>query len=322
MKSNQKMVTLNFSFREGLSPTLDSKSTVIALGTFDGVHVAHRRLIEEACSLKSRVRADLVGVWCFEESPSSIIHGTPGPLLTTQQERIRLLTEGGADFVVMGSFRELRNTPALDFINEILVARLGCVATVCGFNHKFGQSGTGNSLLLEEFFGKDNTVTVSEIKVRGETVSSSAIREHLMQGEIDIAREMLGRPIAFTAPVSEGKKLGRRIGFPTANQIFPKNFVQLKNGVYSTRCIFPDGECFMGVSNVGIRPSIELGDDHKINCETYIIDFSNEVYGKDLKIEFHKYLREEKKFSSLEELSRAIENDRENTVKYFSEDKK
>ena len=321
MSNKSQTPSLNFTFRQGLPNTLDGRRTVIALGTFDGVHIAHQRLIKEALRLKERINADLVGVWCFEESPAAIIQKSPTSQLTTKAERIALLFENGVDFVVMGKFEELRDLEAKNFIDDILISGLGCVATVCGYNHRFGQSGLGDSRLLSETFGQKNTITLPEIKLHEKTVSSSAIREHLICGEIETANNMLGRPISFCAPVSEGKKLGRKIGFPTANQIFPKDFFPLKKGVYATKCLFDDGNCYIGVSNVGVRPSIEKNDNHHLNCETYIIGFSGEIYGRDMRVEFHSYLREEMKFSTLDELSLAIKADCEKTIKIFATEK-
>ncbi len=318
MRTDTSAPRLSLTFRDGIEPTLDQKRTVIALGTFDGVHIAHKELLRAATGLKTRTDADLVGVWCFEESPAATIQELPAISLTSRKERIDLLTGAGADFIVMGRFEELRNTKASDFIKDILITRLGCVGSVCGYNHRFGYMGLGDSALLEKAFGCENTVTVPEITLEGETISSSAIREHLMRGEIETANRMLGRAFSLTATVSTGKRLGRTIGFPTANQRFPSGLAPLKKGVYATRCSFGDGENYMGVSNVGIRPSIETGDDHRLNCETYIIDFSGEIYGKEMKVEFCSFLREEKKFSSLDELSRAIELDRERTIKFFA----
>lgn len=318
MRTDATTAHLDLTFREGVPHSLNVKHTVIALGTFDGVHIAHRELLIAAQALRTRIGADLIGVWCFDESPAAIIQGVPPLSLASREERVKLLIEHGADFVVMGRFEELRDTEASDFLKKILVEKLGCVGTVCGYNHHFGYKGLGNSELLEHTFGKENTVTVPEIKKLGETVSSTAIREHILRGEAETANKMLGRAISITAPVTEGKRLGRKIGFPTANQTFPKDFVPLKRGVYATRCTFGDGKAYIGVSNVGVRPSIESGDDHNLNCETYIIDFSGELYGKDMKVEFCSYLREERKFSSLEELSRAIELDREHAIEYFA----
>ncbi len=321
--TNSKMPTLEFFLRQGIEKNaIGEGRAVIALGTFDGVHIAHRALLDSARELKQRLSADLVGVWCFDEIPAAIIHGLPKTALTSVDERVRRLIESGADFVAVGRFDELRNTEACDFVKDILIGKLGCVATVCGYNHRFGRMGLGDPDLLEGIFGKENTVTVSKIEISGQAVSSSAIREHLKFGNPEAANKMLGRRISLSSVVTEGKKLGRRLGFPTANQAFPDGFVPLKRGVYATLCSFDGGEQYMGVTNVGVRPSIDQNDDHRLNCETYIIDFSDELYGRMLTVEFCAYLREEKKFSSVEELSAAIEADRDSAIKYFEKNGK
>lgn len=321
MTINKKNPSVAIITRDGRTVASVKGRAVIALGTFDGVHTAHRELIHSAVSQKEKLGADLVGVWCFEESPTSVLNGEPVPPLTTKEEKLALLFSLGADFVAMGKFEDLCNMTADDFINTILKARLGCIGTVCGFNHRFGYKGTGTPKLLEEILGKENTVTVPEIKIDGETVSTTATREHLLRGEIEKANEMLGRRFALRTKVTEGKKLGRKIGFPTANQRFSSGRLLLKRGVYATLCRLNNGECFYGVSNVGIRPSIKFGDDHSVNCETYIIDFSRELYGETVTVEFCKFLREEKSFSSIEELTRAIENDEKCALEYFNANK-
>ncbi len=295
-------------------------SAVIALGTFDGVHIAHTELVREAIRLKEKINAEAVGAWCFEQSPALLLNGDAPAMLTTTKEKLALLFCAGADFVALAKFEDFRDIDAEDFANEYLISRLSAKGAVCGYDHKFGKCGIGNSTLLEALFGKENTLTVPEITLDGETVSSSAIRKHLRRGELEIANRMLGRCISLTAPVDEGKRLGRRLGFPTANQSFPKGFINLRHGVYATLCIV-DGESYIGVSNVGVRPSIDKGDDHKINCETYIIGLSRELYGKVMTVEFCSYLREEKRFSSLDELSLAIECDCAACKEYFSQNK-
>ena len=321
MTNKKKNLPITVITRDGKEKISVSGKAVIALGTFDGVHIAHQALIAEACELKRKLNADLVGVWCFEESPTSILNGEPVPLLTPKEEKLSILFSHGADFVAMGRFEDLRGVLAEDFINVVLKNRLGCIGTVCGFDHRFGYKGAGDSSLLEAVFGKDNTVTVPEIKLDGESVSSTAIRSHLLRGDVELANKMLGRRFALRADVTSGKKLGRKIGFPTANQHFASGRLQLKRGVYATLCRFDNGECFYGVSNVGIRPSIKSCDDHTVNCETYIIDFSRDLYGETVTVEFCKYLREEQSFSSIEALTKAIEKDEKKAIEYFNSPK-
>jgi len=304
--------------KNGVLDTLPFSSSVLALGTFDGVHMAHKRLITKAVELKSALSADAVGAWCFEKSPASLIKGVEILTLTEKDEKIRLLLEAGADFVVCAKFEDFRTVSAEDFINNVLISSLGCVGAVSGYDHRFGYMGKGNSALLEAIFGKEKTITVPKVTLCGEEVSSTAIREYIKVGNIEAANKMLTRPVSFTSPVTSGKKLGRKLGFPTANQPIPQGYSSLRRGVYATRCVFEDGQSFIGVSNIGVRPSIRLGDDHTINAETYIVGFEGELYGKMLTLELWSYLRDEKKFSSLDELTAAIEQDKNNCIEFFS----
>ena len=294
------------------------KNCVLALGTFDGVHVAHQRLLSEAIKLKKVIGAALVGAWCFEESPAAVLKGEEQVLITSKADKISLLLAAGLDFVAMGHFSDFKDISAEEFISETLKKELGCIATVTGFDHRFGHKGLGTPKMLEQLFGKDKTVTVPEISVDGETVSSSAIRRYLVSGKTEKANAMLGREFSITSTVTEGKKLGRRLGFPTANQPFPNSTAPLCRGVYATLCSFGDGKEYMGVTNVGTRPSIKEGDDHALNCETYIINFSDDIYGKEMTLKFCAFLREETKFSSLEELAEAIKKNADQTVELLS----
>ena len=304
--------------RDGILDRLPFSSSVIALGTFDGVHLAHRRLLVEAQALKTRLSAESVGVWCFRESPASLINGIDSFTLTENGDKIKLLLEYGADFVISAAFEDFRSMDAEGFAKDVLIDSLRCVGTVCGYNHRFGHRGIGTPALLESVFGKENAVTVPQITLDGVAVSSTSIRQYVMCGEIEIANKILSRPLSFTSPVLCGKQLGRRIGFPTANQLLPRGFSAIKHGVYSTRCIFDDGQTYLGVSNIGVRPSIVSDDDHRVNAETYIIDFSGELYGKMMTLELHSYIREEQKFPSLDQLRSAIEQDRIKTISFFN----
>ena len=294
------------------------KSTVLALGTFDGVHVAHKKLLEEAVNLKKSLGAEYAGAWCFSQSPASILRGIDIPALTTLEQKIKLMLDCGIDFVAVGDFQDFCNISADDFINKVLAHHLNCVGAVCGFDHRFGYKGIGNASLLKERLGNDNVIEVSEIKIHGETVSSTAIREKIASGQIADANEMLGRCFELQSPVVHGKKLGREMQFPTANQFFPQDLIVPKHGIYATLCTLEDGRRLIGVSNVGIRPTIsDDKDSHIANCETYICYFSDDIYGQALYVSFCAYLREEKRFSSIDELSEAISKDKDNAIAYF-----
>ena len=295
-------------------------SCVLALGTFDGVHIAHRELIRRAVALKKSAGAAFAGAWCFADSPSNLLGDTPSPSICTVDEKVNVMLSLGLDFVAVGSFSEFRDIGAKDFVDSFLKDKLGCVGTVCGFNHRFGHNGEGNSKILTELFGEEQTVTVPEIKLGDETVSSSAVKAHILNGDMEKAALMLGRPFSLSAKVAQGKHLGHTVGFPTANQDFPVGTVIPKRGIYATICTTSDGKRHIGISNIGIRPTITDGsDDHVINCETHIHKFSKNIYGEILCVEFHKYLREERKFSSVKELCKQITKDLADSVAFFKE---
>lgn len=303
---------------DGTTDQFPAASAVIALGTFDGVHSAHLRLISETISLKIKVGAQLSGAWCFAKPPASILRGADIPMLTQLNEKINIMLSCGLDFVAVGDFQDFRESTADDFVINTLKNDLKCVGAVCGFNHRFGYKGLGSPELLEKFFGPCGIITVPEMKCGDLTISSSTIREKISNGEIDLANTMLGRNFSLTAEVVSNKKLGREIGFPTANQFFPSGTIVPKNGIYATLCTIEDGKKYIGVSNVGIRPTIVDGtDDHLINCETYIHNFFGDLYGKQLTVEFCSYLRPEAQFDSIESLKAAIANDRDSALNYF-----
>ena len=297
---------------------LSYKKCVLALGFFDGVHTAHRALIEDAKSLAERLGADSVGAWCFAQSPASFLGGKHIPLLCSREETVNRLLSLGLDFVAVGDFPALCSLSAEDFISEILRSSLSCIGVACGFNHHFGSHGTGNAELLKKVFGNDAVSVLSEVRVCSETVSSSAIRSHVLGGNPTLAKMMLGRAYSMTSEVVKGKALGRTIGFPTANMLFDKELLVPKYGIYAVICTTEDGKRFAGVSNVGVRPTIVDGSDKHIpNCETYIHGFSGDLYGKRLTLEFCEYLREEKRFSSIDALQEQIKRDLEETLAFF-----
>ncbi len=297
---------------------MDTSSCVLALGNFDGIHVAHAALLDSAKNLKETIGAARVGVWCFEQNPLEFFSDTPPKRILAKNDKINLFLECDIDFVVIGDFAKFRDIPADSFIHDHLAKELGCIGAVCGFNFRFGQRRAGQPSMLKAAFGEENCVIVDEIQLDGVTVSSTKIREFISLGDMASAGNFLGRPYFLNTSVAGGKRLGSNIGFPTANQIFPEKCIVPKHGIYATICTTADGKKYIGVSNVGIRPTITDGSDsHAVNCETYIIDFHSDIYGQNLKVEFYKLLRDEKKFGSVEELRLAIDNDAKSAVAFF-----
>lgn len=280
---------------------------VVALGCFDGVHKGHAEVIRSA-----RKVADIRGlplcVFTFEAPPRNYFLPSSVPLITDAAEKLRILEEMGIDVALCLPLQEeIFSITAEDFISNILAGRLRAVHAVCGFNYTFGARGAGNATLLQEYgarFGIGVT-TVPEFKLEGAFVSSSAVREAVTRGDVETAQKYLGRPFFLRAVVVNGQHLARKLGFPTVN-ITPKEGLLLpKNGVYLTKVRF-DGTEKYGITNVGVRPTVNT----RLLCaETHIFDFDKDLYGKEIKVEFIKFIRPEQKFPSVEAMAEQIRRD-------------
>lgn len=293
-------------------------SSVLCLGNFDGVHIGHAELIRRTIAQRKKLSESFSGIlggaWCFLQPPADFLYGDKTPQITSTDEKLALLSELGLDFAVLGEFSELRNMSPHSFVEVVLKKKCRCVSTVCGFNYSFGKGGEGGPDLLKKMFSDDNAIVIPEVTLCGETVSSTGIRKLLASGDVEAAMAMMGRPYCLTSRVEHGKMLGRALGFPTINQQYPKGKILLKNGVYCGMAEF-DGTKRYAVINVGVKPTVSIGQAESI--EANIIDFSGDLYGKEVKISFFKRLRPECKFDSVEELAKAVHLDIAETRKYF-----
>lgn len=288
----------------------------LAIGNFDGVHIGHVALIEKAKVLASSIGAKS-GIWSFSAPPSDILIGRGAvPQLTSLDDKIDIFTSLGLDYAIFGDFSELKDLSPERFMKEVLFESCNCRAIVCGFNFRFGARGAGDANMLFDYFCSNGGAAeiIPAVTLDGSVVSSTSIRKELELGHTERAMTLLGRPYYIKTPVIHGKKLGRTIGIPTVNQNFPLGRVIPELGIYACTCEF-DGEVYYGVVNVGRRPTVE--ENGHINCETYIIDFDREIYGKDVKLSFYKKIRDEKKFSSLDELSCEVKENALYAKKYF-----
>lgn len=289
-------------------------ASILCLGNFDGVHVAHRALLQEGLRLRdARLPDGLCGVFCFFRPSIDYLSRPDAPSprtshLTSLGEKLRLFADIGIDFVCLADFPTVRDDTPEAFLDELCFAT-NCRGAVCGYNFRFGKGGAGNSETLCTYFDKSHlrgASVVPEITVDGAAVSASRIRACLNVGDVRTATALLGRPYALDTPVVHGKRLGRTIGFPTANQYFPPERIIPAYGVYATRCHTPYGVS-TGVSNVGEHPTV---DAHaRVNCETYILGLSHNLYGKSIRVEFLEYLRPERRFANIDELTAAIRRD-------------
>ena len=276
--------------------------TAVALGFFDGVHVGHKTVIENAVKYSRENNIPAV-VWTFINSPKKSALS-----ITDNDERKALFETLGVDILIAFPFSEdVKGLTKDKFVNTVLKENLNAEKVFCGFNYSFGAGGKGTPEELKQLCEKqDISVEISkEISVDGETVSSTRIREYIENGFPEKASRLLGRPYSISGTVTNGKKLGRTLGFPTANVNLPKNKVIPKDGVYLTKTEF-DGKFYCGITNIGTNPTVE---DKQRRAENYIFDFSEDIYGNEIKIEFLRFIRGEKKFDSVESLAEQVKKD-------------
>lgn len=283
------------------------EATIVCLGNFDGVHIGHRALLQRANKMRSSdpmLSHASIAVFCFREHPAEFL-GNPRTRLGSAEQKKHAFAEEGMDCLILAEFSDLKDLSPKDFVKDILCARCNCVAAVCGFNYRFGHLGSGTAAELKHLLPAPVAI-VEEITENGKTVSSSLIRSLLAQGDVQTAARLLRHPYSFVSRVLHGKQLGRTLGFPTINQSFPHGLQVPLYGVYVTECT-TDGACYRGVSNVGVRPTVDQNDT--VNCETYLLDFSGDLYGKEVTVAFLEFLRPEQKFASVDALREQIEKD-------------
>ena len=294
------------------------KERVIALGFFDGVHLGHaallRRTVEEA-----QKRGATPAVFTFDRPPKEVVTGVPCPLIASPEDRKGLLErEFGIKDVLMVPFdREMMTTPWDEFVTKILVERYHAVHLVAGHDHHFGHKNQGSpELLVEECaelgLGCD---IIPKVELDGITVSSTYIRSLVGMGQMARAERYLGHPHVLTQEVRHGRRIGHTIGVPTINLVVPPHVLVPSHGVYVTRVFLPDGESYPAVTNVGTRPTVNNGTD--ITVEPWLLGFDGDLYGARVRVEFHKRLRDEIRFDSLDALRDQIQKDAKATMEYF-----
>ncbi len=289
---------------------------VIALGFFDGVHIGHGALLR-----KTAERARELGVeaaaFTFDRAPKEFVTGVPVPLLTSVSERAALVREHyGVERTIVAPFdRDMMTMSANDFLEKLLVGRYHAVHLVAGHDYRFGYKNEGTPERLRAWCAEHGLGCdiIPKVELDGVTVSSTHIRSLVEAGEMETAAAFLGHPYAVSGTVKHGKHLGTEALFPTVNLMPEPWRILPRFGVYAVRVLLPDGGTYAGVTNVGVRPTIV--DDDRVTIETYLVDFDGDLYGKTIRIEFARYLRPERKFDSMEELHRQIEDDIANSRK-------
>ncbi len=287
---------------------------VITIGTFDGVHIGHRKIIDQVNSLARKRKGESV-VLTFHPHPRMVLHSDLNiKLINTLDERLKLLEEAGVDHCVVHPFsHEFSRLSAKDYVRDILVSQLNVRSLVIGYDHHFGRNRSGSFDLLKEY-GSLYEFELEEIppQVYGDiNVSSTKIRQSLKEGNVKKANSFLGSNFTISGKVVQGDQVGRTLGFPTANlDLNNENKLIPSDGVYAVRVLLGQVS-MMGMMNLGERPTI---GGRKRTIEVHILNFEGDIYGQKLKLEFLDFIREEKKFSSKEELIAQIQEDKDEVL--------
>lgn len=288
---------------------------VVTTGTFDGVHLGHREIFNV---MKDRA-ADIGGetvVVTFHPHPRLVIHPDSKNLkfINTQRKKIALMAEWGIQHLVIIPFtREFSNTPSSEFVRKYLVEKLGVKKLIIGHDHHFGkdrQGSFGELIGLAKIYGFD-VEEVPEQQVDDITISSTKIRNALIEGNVSLANKLLGYYYSITGKVVLGNKIGRTIGFPTANIEMDDRYKLISaNGVYA--CLAGvEGRIYKGMGNIGYRPTINSGG---LTIEVHIFDFDQELYGEEIEIFFLDRIRDEKRFDNLQELRDQLTSDKAKAI--------
>lgn len=286
---------------------------IFALGFFDGVHLGHQALLRACCDLALAQGAAPCAI-TFSRHPQAFFSQTPPKLINSCADRQRLLRQYGIGPIYTYPVTEaVMTTPWQAFLEELV--DYGAVGFVCGKDFRFGNRGEGDAKKLEGFC-RERALTfrvVDDLLLEGLRVSSTYVRELLEAGETARAARFLGHPHILTAQVVPGRGLGHTIGIPTANLVIPDDVVQPRHGVYACKAAV-DGGTWLAVTNVGCRPTV---GGHRVTVEPWLLDFAGDLYGKQLTLEFYRFLRPEKKFDSLEALQAAIRENARQTREFF-----
>lgn len=292
------------------------KPLALSLGMFDGVHLGHQYILKELTN-KGQENDYETAVLTFWPHPRFVFNPNDDlKLLNTIEEKTQLIEKLGIDNLFLKEFDEdFRNLTGEEFVRQILIDQLNVKYLVVGYDHSFGKNKSGNFQLLETFSQElDFEVEQMEaINIHNKTISSTKIRTALQEGKIIEANEMLGYYYPISGKVVHGKKIGRTIGFPTANIEFDSIKLLPKKGAYIVE-VFIDNQFHKGMLSIGTNPTV---NGEKLTVEVYILNFNEDIYGKDIHIRFRDFLHEEIKFENLEKLIEKLEDDKKRTEQFI-----
>lgn len=289
-----------------LTEIQDIEKTAVALGNFDGIHKGHQVLIKKAVKTAEE-KGIKSAVFTFSNHPRNVIAGNSVVRnIIYEDEKIEILEEMGVDYLFSISFEEIMKLSPQDFVDKVLIERFRIDTAVCGFNFTYGYKAAGTADMLRGMAaGRFDVSVVDPVKVNGQVVSSTLIREKIMSGDVEAVPELLGRNFTIRGTVIHGNEIGRTIGFPTCNIVIDESMAALPNGVYMTYC-YVEGVKYCSITNVGNKPTI---GEYGKNIETNIFNFNEDIYDKKITVEFLKKIRDEQKFDDLEALKKQIHDD-------------
>ena len=294
---------------------LPTSPCAVALGFFDGVHIAHRELIS-LCVNEARSRGLISVVFTFR-SEDTRLKGRAARIYPTS-EKLALIAELGVDAAVVADFSSIADLSPSAFVDEVLIGELGMRLALSGYNFRFGHNASADSAELSRLCRESGVdcLLLEELSDEGGAICSTRIRDALSVGDIEQANRLLGSPYRIIGSVVRGRGVGRTLGFPTVNTDLDESCLCPKRGVYRT-AIAIEGKLYPALTNVGVCPTFRLSRAH---AETYIIGFDGDLYGDEIKIYFLGFLREEKRFNTPDELIMQINIDKNEAVRKNKED--
>ena len=300
-------------------PQTSHEAAVVTCGTFDGLHLGHRRIIESTTQTAAEKKLPSIAV-TFWPHPRRVLYPDDNDLrlLSEREEKLKILETLGLDYQIEIPFtRDFSRLSALEFVRDILVKQLRMDTLVVGYDHHFGRNREGSIGQMNEYAGTYGFEVreVGALTMKNEPISSSRIRKAILQGHIENANEMLGYPYSFAGTVIRGDGRGRTIGFPTAN-VLPSEPLKLipETGVYVVSAKI-NGERLHGMMNIGFHPTFQAADVSQ--CEVNLFDFDRDIYGESIRVMVHKRIRAEEKFSGVDALINRLHHDKEIALSFF-----
>lgn len=281
--------------------------SVVTIGNFDGLHKGHQVLIKKTIEYAKLNNIKSV-VFTFENHPANYFVPNSIKNIVCNEEKIKRLKDFGVDYIISIPFNEfMTKISAYDFVKDILISKLNAQKIIVGYDFNFARNKEGNASLLNDLSSefKFELEVIKPIKINKIRVSSTLIRDLILQGRVDEVKHYLGYNYELSGEVIHARKLGRTIGFPTANMKINEEVVIPKGGIYATKVYIGD-EVFYGATNIGYNPTV---NGQGLSIETNILDFNRDIYGKIIKLQFLERIRDEKKFSSIEELKNQLQKD-------------